>query len=579
MIPRELIEEIRQRADIVDVISDYVKLRRSGRNYKGLCPFHQEKTPSFVVSPEKQLFHCFGCGAGGNVFTFLMRQERMSFYEAVKALAERYGIELPRGRCEGRRERYLQINRLALGYFRERLLHPRDGRAAREYLLGRGVEPPLWEEYSLGFAPPGWEGLCRFLRGKGVDLKEAEEVGLVIQGERGPYDRFRNRIIFPIFDQRGRVLGFGGRVLGEGEPKYLNSPDTPIYRKGEGLYGIKVARDYIIGDGRAILVEGYFDVLALAQRGVKNVVAPLGTALTPEQVRIIKPLAERVLLLFDGDVAGRKAALRAVEVLVAEGVEGEVALLPPGEDPDSYFRGRDGAEELLGQGRPAVEFYLDESMEGHDLGTPEGRFQAVQGVLPLLRGIKDEVRQRFYVQYVAKALGVEEELLLQRLRESGEGAPKVLRTPLPLPSAEETLVALMIHDPEVIPLVRQEGVIDDFASEDLKEVARRILEVEQDGGDPAVEILPLLEEKGLADRVFGVLFNEAMAEEGERALRDCLRGIRLRKLREERQALVERIRQAEREGDSKLLQALLMRKQILLQQERDLKGSVEVESR
>lgn len=565
MIPRDVVERIRERADIVEVISDYVRLKPSGRNFKGLCPFHREKTPSFVVSPEKQLFHCFGCGAGGNVFTFLMRYEHMSFQEAVKALAQRYGIEVPEVRTGSRREGYLQVNRLALRYFRERLLHPREGRPARDYLLGRGIEPKMWETYSLGYAPPGWEGLKAFLQAQGARLEDAEEVGLLIKGTKGLYDRFRSRLIFPIEDQRGRVLGFGGRILGEGEPKYLNSPDSPIYHKGEVLYGMRPARDYIIGEKEAIVVEGYFDVLSLAQNGVRNVVAPLGTALTVHQLRLLKPLVEKVILLFDGDEAGKKAALRGVEALVEEGMEGEVVILPPGEDPDSFIRTR-GREELLRDRRPALNFYLEELIKGFDLDSPEGRFKAAGAVVSFLQRIDDPMRRRFYARYASEALGIEEEMLLSRMDFS---PPPSTEHKALLPTEEETLVALMVQHPEVISWVREAAVLEHFSSPVLREVAEEALRIEEEGGDPRMEIPPLLEERGVGEGVFAAAFTEG-EEAFDRIFKDCVRRIKLKSLRQQREGLLQEIRRAEREGDEKLLQALLLRQQILLKEERAL---------
>jgi len=566
MIPKEVIDRVRERADIVEVISSYVSLKPAGRNYKGLCPFHKEKTPSFMVSPEKQLFHCFGCGAGGNVFTFLMRYEGLSFQEAVKALAERYGIEIREFRgAYDKLKPYHDINRLAYEFFRAKLLHPREGRTAREYLLSRGIAPRLWELYALGYAPSGWEVLKGFLESRGGDLLLAEEVGLLVRGERGLYDRFRNRVIFPIEDYRGRILGFGGRIIGEGEPKYLNSPDSPLYRKGECLYGLKQARDYIIEKKEAIVVEGYFDVLSLAQHDVRNVVAPLGTALTIPQLRILKPLCERVVFLFDGDEAGRRAAMRSVELLLQEGMEGDVVLLPEGEDPDSFVRGR-GKESLLSGRSRAVEFYCREVLRNYDLGDPEGRYRAAQTLLGLLEKIEDPLRRRFYLEYVSSLLGVEPQLLMDRLK---MGVERGFRRRIPSPSAEEALLALVIQHEEVLDWVRESGILEEFTSEALRDIFKEALKTRDEGRDFVTEIPVMLQERGVGEGVFAFLFAEGI-EDPRRVFEDCVRRIRLRSLRLRRERLIEEIRKAEEAGDEGRLKVLLSQQQVFLMEERAL---------
>lgn len=566
MIPKEVIDRVRERADIVEVISSYVSLKPAGRNYKGLCPFHKEKTPSFMVSPEKQLFHCFGCGAGGNVFTFLMRYEGLSFQDAVKVLAERYGIEIREFRgAYDKLKPYHDINRLAYEFFRAKLLHPREGRTAREYLLSRGISPRLWELYALGYAPLGWEVLKGFLESRGGDLLLAEEVGLLVRGERGLYDRFRNRVIFPIEDYRGRILGFGGRIIGEGEPKYLNSPDSPLYRKGECLYGLKQARDYIIEKREAIVVEGYFDVLSLAQHDVRNVVAPLGTALTIPQLRILKPLCERVVFLFDGDEAGRRAAMRSVELLVEEGMEGDVVLLPEGEDPDSFVRGR-GKESLLSGRSRAVEFYCREVLRNYDLGDPEGRYRAAQTLLGLLEKIEDPLRRRFYLEYVSSLLGVEPQLLMERLK---MGVERGFRRRIPSPSAEEALLALVIQHEEVLDWVRESGILEEFTSEALRDILKEALKTRDEGRDFVTEIPVMLQERGVGEGVFAFLFAEGI-EDPRRVFEDCVRRIRLRSLRLRRERLIEEIRKAEEAGDEGRLKALLSQQQVFLMEERAL---------
>jgi len=569
MIKREIIEKVRERADIVEVISSYIPLKPAGKNYRALCPFHKEKTPSFTVSPEKGLFHCFGCGVGGNVFTFLMRYEGISFYEAVKSLAERYGI--PIEEVEGVQEKlepYFEINRMANEIFRMKLLHPREGKVARDYLLKRGVAPKTWELYGLGYAPDQWDLLSGFFEQKGKDLLLVEEVGLIIRGTRGYYDRFRGRITFPIEDIRGRILGFGGRILGEGEPKYLNSPDSPIFKKGECLYGLKQARDHIIQKREAVIVEGYFDVISLAQSGLRNVVAPLGTALTEVQLRILKPLVNKVLLLFDGDQAGRKAAMRAVELLVQEGIEGDIIILPENEDPDTFLKSH-SVEDLLRLRKGGLEFYCEGVINNYEIKKPEGKFKAAQAFLEFLSKVEDPLKRKIYGEYISSLLGIEPDLLLARLKTT---VNRNLERRGFL-SAEEVLVALSMQCEEILTWLEEEGILEEFSSEILRDILKEAIQVKKRGGDPSVEIPVMLQERGVGGGIFSFLLSEGL-DDPQKVFRDCVKRIRLRALRKRRERLLEEIMEAERRGDEEKLRMLLLQQQAFLKQERALLESL-----
>jgi DNA primase len=569
MIKREIIEKVRERADIVEVISSYIPLKPAGKNYRALCPFHKEKTPSFTVSPEKGLFHCFGCGVGGNVFTFLMRYEGISFYEAVKSLAERYGI--PIEEVEGVQEKlepYFEINRMANEIFRMKLLHPREGKVARDYLLKRGVAPKTWELYGLGYAPDQWDLLSGFFEQKGKDLLLVEEVGLIIRGTRGYYDRFRGRITFPIEDIRGRILGFGGRILGEGEPKYLNSPDSPIFKKGECLYGLKQARDHIIQKREAVIVEGYFDVISLAQSGLRNVVAPLGTALTEVQLRILKPLVNKVLLLFDGDQAGRKAAMRAVELLVQEGIEGDIIILPENEDPDTFLKSH-SVEDLLRLRKGGLEFYCEGVINNYEIKKPEGKFKAAQAFLEFLSKVEDPLKRKIYGEYISSLLGIEPDLLLARLKTT---VNRNLERRGFL-SAEEVLVALSMQYEEILTWLEKEGILEEFSSEILRDILKEAIQVKKRGGDPSVEIPVMLQERGVGGGIFSFLLSEGL-DDPQKVFRDCVKRIRLRALRKRRERLLEEIMEAERRGDEEKLRMLLLQQQAFLKQERALLESL-----
>ncbi len=393
MIPQDFIQTLLDRIDIVGVVERYVPLKKAGANYQARCPFHNEKTPSFTVSPTKQFYHCFGCGAHGTAITFLMEHAGLGFVEAVRELAGQAGMQVPddgaRTPEDGRRDRLYEVMAAAADFYRGEL---RQSPAAIRYLKERGLAGETAARYGLGYAPDDWQGLARAL----PDYRDRalEEAGLVIAGEGGKrYDRFRARVMFPIRNERGRVIAFGGRVLGAGEPKYLNSPETPLFHKGRELYGLSEARRAIQAAGRAIVVEGYMDVVMLAQHGAENAVATLGTAVTSDQVERLLRLTDAVVFAFDGDAAGRKAAWRALENSLPQLVDGKrlgFLFLPEGEDPDSYVRaqGREAFEAMCERAVPLSQFLLDEMTAQTDLASPEGRVRLVKLVEPYLAQLR-----------------------------------------------------------------------------------------------------------------------------------------------------------------------------------------------
>jgi DNA primase len=581
LIPDEVIEEIRERADIIEVISDYVALKKAGNNYKGLCPFHQEKTPSFTVSQEKQLFHCFGCGIGGNIFTFLMKYEQIAFAEAARALAQRYGVLIPEVKAtaqDQRKENLRQINATALDFYCQQLREEKEGKVARDYLERRGIERAIWEEYRIGYAPSGWDALVTHLKKKGVNVKEAEALGLIIPKKGGWYDRFRDRIIFPIFDLRDRVIGFGGRILKDGpEPKYLNSPDSILYKKGAGFYGLNVARKYIQkSEGKVSMVEGYFDLLSMAQNGVKNVVATLGTALTPEQVRLSRRFGKEFFLLFDPDEAGVKAALRGVEIFLQEDTVTTVIPLPDGLDPDGYFQKGGDAQALWSRAIPGVEYAMERLMAGCDLGAVEGRAKAVKAALPFLLQIKDVVRRDLYLKRLAEKTGVGEgeirDVALTLRKGHREGTEKEPLAGINV-SAEKKLVQMMIQHPELIPLVIKEGVAEGLEGQALRTIGELVINTFQRHGDLSLDrIAPQLEERGVSETAFALAFQEEELEEGmaERIMADCLRKIKMKTLKRQMEGLQKRIKEAEAQGDEALLNSLFLSMNTLSPQIRKL---------
>ncbi|NVM57965.1 MAG: DNA primase [Desulfobacterales bacterium] len=388
-IPEDKIADVRNAANIVDVISEYVALKKAGKNFLGLCPFHAENRPSFTVSQEKQIFHCFGCRQGGNVFTFVMQYHNLSFPEAVRSLAQKYGIEIPtremspsqRRKLE-EKERLFQLNQEAADYFKGVLLESPLGKRGRDYLTRRQMAAQVIDRFGLGYAPGGWSNLVQYFSGKGVSLNDVEMAGLVIAKKGGGYyDRFRGRVIFPICDIHERVVGFGGRSLDDSLPKYLNSPETPVYHKSRTLYGLHVAKERSRQPGSVFTVEGYFDLLALHCHGIKNVVATLGTALTQEHVRILKGYAEQVILVFDSDEAGMKAAERSLPLFKEEKVDARIMILPEGKDPDSYVFevGGDGFGQRAERALDLIEFLVVSAVKKYGL-SPEGKIRIVEAL-------------------------------------------------------------------------------------------------------------------------------------------------------------------------------------------------------
>ncbi len=410
---RNLREQIRERIDIVELVSNYVKLERAGRNYKALCPFHTEKTPSFHVSPELNRFHCFGCGASGDVFEFLMRIEGLSFREALRRLAEKAGIPLhlqeEPSEATDTLERLHKIMFSAHFFYRQCLQRTPD---AQNYLAQRGLTPATIEGFALGYAPDGWEHLVRFLQRHQIDLREAQQLGLIDEGRNGYYDRFRNRIVFPIHDSAGRVIAFGARTLGDDEPKYLNSPESPLFVKRQTLYGFHKARGAILRQRAVLIVEGYLDLIMLHQYGFEHSVATLGTAFTDEHAQKLKRLIDRAYLVFDSDTAGIRATLRAGEVLMSAEVPTYVVRLPEGEDPDSLLRsqGTEPLERALQQATPVSQFGLEQIMERHrheeGVRTPyelsvSGRTRLVQEALRWVATIASETERALCLDLLA----------------------------------------------------------------------------------------------------------------------------------------------------------------------------------
>jgi len=593
-IAEDKIQEIRERTDIVQVVSSYLPLKRSGANHQGLCPFHSEKSPSFNVNSTRQIFHCFGCGVGGNVFSFLMRMEGLSFPEAVRRLGERVGVEVEEETVtpaeEQRREeaqRLIRINEVACDFYHQILLEESEGAPGRRYLRERGYDGETARKFRLGYAPERWEALAGHLAGKGFDPRWARDLlGLTRAGKegRGDYDLFRRRLIFPIFDPRGEVVAFGGRVLDDSLPKYINSPESPIYHKGRVLYGLYQAKEEMRRGGEGIVVEGYFDQLALHRAGFTNAVATCGTALTAEHARLLKRYCSRLLLLFDQDSAGRKATFRAMDVLLAEGVPAAVVELAAGEDPDSFLRkqGTEAFRTRLAAARPVLEVFIEATLQEHGDGI-EGRARAVEEITAKLRLLSSDIERSLYVQALAAKTGLAAELLTAKVRPgerpspppaaAGDAAPAAramsgaARRPAARPAdaeqaratkSQDWLLHLMAVDAKAARRAAEEGVENLFFDAARRVVAEQMLVFfgEERGLEEMLHSAALSEEQRAI--LSGIILRDdnAFSEDTvEKAFGDCRQSVVRNRMRQRSRELPELIRQAEQRGDQAQLTA------------------------
>ena len=478
MIPQSFIQDLLNRVDIVGVVERYVPLRRAGANYVACCPFHSEKTPSFTVSQSKQFYHCFGCGAHGTAVGFVMEYTGAGFVEAVKELAQSAGLQVPqvtgerpRGKSEEGEDLYAVMLKAAR-YYRQQL---RNAPRAIDYLKHRGLSGEIAKHFGIGYAPDGWQNLRAAFAD--YDAKTLVAAGLVIETDEGRrYDRFRDRIMFPIVDRRGNIVGFGGRVLDQGEPKYLNSPETVLFEKGRELYGLYQGRRAIRDAGRVVVVEGYMDVVALAQSGIGYAVATLGTATTPAHVALLLRQAEEIVFCFDGDEAGRRAAWRALEHSLEQLVDGKqlaFLFLPQGEDPDTYVRtrGKDALEKLLGDALPLSQFMLRELSSQVDLKTPEGRARLLRDARPLVTQIKARLLGRMIRQALAQAAGITVQDLTREygVRESRPTqAPPPRTATAPVRTPARKAIELLMLRPDLHALADRKDLVAAHAAPNMK---------------------------------------------------------------------------------------------------------------
>jgi DNA primase len=542
------IDEIKQRTDIVDLISDYISLQKAGRNFKALCPFHVEKHPSFFVFPEQQTWHCFGaCGTGGDVFSFIMKKEGISFSEALQLLASRAGITLNQDKTtadkveDKKRLRLFQLNEAASEYYHHLLLNTSAGERAKNYLNKRNVSMKTAEEFHLGFSPDSWEALMKFLTSKGYEEQEMKDAGLIIERETGgSYDRFRNHLMFPIHNIQGQVTGFGARTMDESLPKYINSPQTLVFDKGNSIYGIDKANPFIKKEGLVIIMEGYMDVLTAHQHGWQNSVAAMGTSLTENQVAIVRKLSKNIALALDADAAGEQATLRSTEVVARfiDKAEVTVIAMPPGKDPDDVISGDPELwRKLMKEGLPIFDFALETVTKQVDKGNAKEKSIAVQKLLPLIHEIKDPIQQSHYERKLARKLDIEETSISTALDKWRNGKTRryepVTRKknasshPNTRNPVEEYCLALLLRYPE-LSNTAQELSVEHFENPVNRELFaqwRRYGDYTEMKKQIATSLLEHL------DYLLGKPILEQTASKQQHALSDCVLRLQERKLK------------------------------------------------
>ena len=539
-IPDHIIDEIRDRTDIVTVISDHVVLKKVGKNFKGLCPFHSEKTPSFSVSPDKRIYHCFGCGVGGNVFKFLMEIQSISFPEVLKVLAERAGIPLPRNSSDhstdpGHKEResLRKLNEAATRYFQSLLKNPEGGLSARNYLTSRHFDAETLERYRVGWAAPTWKGLLTHVQQKSsVTQEQLLKSGLIIKKEDSStvYDRFRGRVIFPIKDLHSNIIGFGGRSINEeDQPKYLNSPETLLYQKSETLFGMDQAKQAIRKENQVILVEGYFDQMRAVQHGVEYVVATCGTALTAKQASMLRNHAETAILIFDSDSAGRSAAEKGFDILLEHGMNVKIVVLPDGQDPDSFIReqGTESFLEKIRNAKPFMESYIDALVRESPGQTPADKVKMANQILPLLTKIKNTVERSAWLEKFTSKTNIDDRTFLKELSKAlTQNQPRMaeIKSELaPLLNLEKHLVHLILSDKETAQMVFLEVDPEDFSDPILKNIAQTCRQKIDNDEDLRIDQLLGQTEDPETRNVLSRLGLESVEfESPERTMKDCI---------------------------------------------------------
>ncbi|PWT94407.1 MAG: DNA primase [Blastocatellia bacterium] len=572
--PQTFIDDLKRQADIVRVIQDYVQLKKKGANWMACCPFHKEKTPSFSVSPAKEIFYCFGCHKGGSVFNFVMEVERVSFPEAIKIIAEKTGVPLPQviddTRFEARRQEkddVIQLNTWALEWWEQQLESSSEARIARDYLQNREITAETQKIFRLGYAPDAWEALISYLKKKGASSMQIERSGLVVKKDEGGfYDRFRGRLIFPVTNIQGKPIAFGARTLKNEDAKYINSPETAAYVKGRNLFGLNLTRDEIRRQDFAILVEGFLDLIVPYQAGVKNVVASLGTALTSDQVKLLSRFARKVVVNYDGDRAGVQAAKKAIEILLAEDIEVKVLVLPENSDPDEFIRefGVVEYQQRRAKAQSHIQFVIDNSLRDRSLHRPAEKAEAVEEVLPYIKAVSNRIQKREYFDMAMDALQVTDISLRRELWQSmrvgtvSTAGQKILRRKDERPTvAEQQLLELLLASDPLRRAIIPQIDVSDYDELTTAPIFEAVIALQRAGIDPDLESLRgrIGEEGGTVLDLLPMLLMGSSADDHDKdydpriAAEKCLDALRLVNINRRINELMSEIVAAERAGD------------------------------
>jgi len=578
----EFIERLRSEINIASIISDYVPLKKKGKNYWGCCPFHQEKTPSFTVTPDKGFFYCFGCQTGGNVFNFLMKIENISFFDAVKLLANKMNIPLPqkeKSSQELAKEKELaqiwRVNQLARDFFHACLTKTSYGKAAREYLLQRGVTDQIIDNLKIGFAPSAWDKLSLAFQERGIQPTVLVKAGLAVERSSGEgiYDRFRNRVMFPICDARGRVAGFGGRVIDNSQPKYLNSPETVVFNKRNILFGFDVAQKCIRECGQVIVVEGYMDVITARVFGINNVVASLGTAFTPEQAKQLLRYTSEIIFAYDSDAAGQNATLRALSIIRNLGASVKVISIPDGKDPDEFIRkhGADAFSLLANHAISLMDYQVRQALETTDYSNLEGKVAVVAKVVPVLADASNAVEVNAHIAHISQSLGIDESAIRSEISKflahsqkdknvkTGKTINMVAlskKTDTAVVQAERHIIRLMCDDNTIIPYVQAQLGIEEFQNKQHQEIMKLLFNAYNMGNNihPATMAMNLAEAANT--ELSQIMLIEMQDHDIAKLVDDCIKTIRLAHLKQLYEQHRLRADELERMGDSRFLQEL-----------------------
>lgn len=567
-IPQEKLDEIRNSLDIVEVVEEYVKLERSGKNYRGLCPFHSEKEPSFTVSPHKQIYHCFGCNEGGNMFNFLMKFLNINFPQSVEILADKAGVELPKksvSKEDKKENKIYRINKLAAKYYYRQL---KSSHKARKYLHSRGFQRNILEKFGIGYAPEGWSNVIDFMDKKGYSGEVLEEAGLVIPREkRGWYDRFRNRVIFPIFDISSRVIGFGARAMNNSTPKYINSPETKVYSKRKHLYGLNFAKNEIRKKDEVVVVEGYTDVLSLYQNGIKNVVSNLGTALTKQHIRGVRRFTDNVIVIYDSDEAGKLASLRNLDLLIEEGARVKLTCLPSGKDPDDYVGefGKKKMLKIIAGSKDLIDYKLDILNYKSNSKNIHKKKEIIEDILSTIGKVNDSVVRSGYLNRLSdiSATGIEERILREKLNEVMNSFNKYrdkdkiklnIDKDKKISNTEKLLLRGMLESEKAINLVKEKLTHDDLDHPMTKKIVKKVFSLKEDKEELKVEKVMNHIKDEKCSRLLAKIFSEFESMPKHlQIVKDCIKSIELNKLNSQLSNLKQKIKIASSDKKKVLL--------------------------